>query len=47
VLVMVLPVLLGDGTRLFEDPGGRNVALEQISVTDLPTGFNVWMRVVR
>lgn len=47
VLVMVLPVLLGDGTRLFDVPGGRNVPLEQVSVTPLPTGFNVWMRVVR
>ena len=45
VLVMVLPVLLGDGTRLFEEPGGRNVALEQISVTPLPNGTNIWMRV--
>jgi len=47
VLVMVLPVFLGGGTRLFEVAGGHNVPLEQISVTDLPTGFNVWMRVIR
>jgi dihydrofolate reductase len=47
VLVMVLPVFLGDGTRLFETAGGHNVALEQIGVTELPTGFNVWMRVTR
>jgi dihydrofolate reductase len=47
VLVMVLPVFLGDGTPLFDVPGGRNVPLEQISVTQLPTGFNVWMRVVQ
>lgn len=46
ILVMVLPVFLGDGTRLFDHPGGRNVALEQISVTQLPTGINIWMRVV-
>lgn len=47
VLVMVLPVLLGDGTRLFEVDGGRNVPLEPMSVTQLPTGVNVWMRVIR
>ena len=47
VLVMVLPVLLGDGTRLFDVAGGQNVALEQISVTPLPTGVNLWMRVAR
>ena len=46
VLVLVLPVLLGDGTRLFDVAGGRNVPLEQISLTPLPTGFNVWLRVV-
>ena len=45
VLVMILPVFLGDGTRLFEHPGGRRVALERISVTELPTGVNIWMRV--
>jgi dihydrofolate reductase len=45
ILVMVLPVLLGDGTRLFDVTGGRNVPLEQISLTPLPTGFNVWLRV--
>lgn len=47
VLVMVLPVLLGDGTRLFDVPGGRNVALETISVTQAPAGINVWTRVAR
>lgn len=46
VLVMILPVFLGDGTALFDHPGGRNVPLEQISLTPLPTGFNVWMRVI-
>jgi len=47
VLVAVLPVLLGDGTRLFDVPGGRTVPLETLSVTPAPVGFNVRMRVVR
>jgi dihydrofolate reductase len=47
ILVMILPVLLGDGTRLFDVPGGRNVALEQVSVTEVPSGVDVWMRVIR
>lgn len=47
VLVTVLPVLLGDGTRLFEVEGGRSVALEQVSVDEVPTGVDLWMRVVR
>ena len=47
VLVAVLPVLLGDGTRLFEVEGGRSVPLEQITVDEVPTGVDLWMRVVR
>ncbi|NUR85510.1 MAG: dihydrofolate reductase [Nonomuraea sp.] len=30
ILVFVVPVLLGDGVRLFDHPGGANVALERI-----------------
>ena len=45
VLVSVLPVLLGDGTRLFERPGGKAVRLEQISVTHTPQVTNLWYRV--
>jgi dihydrofolate reductase len=30
ILVYVAPVLLGDGTRLFERPGGDNVKLERL-----------------
>jgi dihydrofolate reductase len=45
ILVMVLPVLLGDGTRLFDTPGGHNVPLEPLHVTELPTGTNLWFRV--
>ncbi|MGZ5396691.1 MAG: dihydrofolate reductase family protein [Mycobacterium sp.] len=33
VVVCVLPVLVGDGTRLFDHPGGHLVRLEQLSVT--------------
>jgi len=44
VLVFVAPVLLGDGTRLYDQPGGSQVALEQI----LPgrTRNGLWFRVV-
>jgi dihydrofolate reductase len=47
VLAIIVPVLLGDGTRLFDHPGGRRVALEPISVTPLAHATNVWTRVVR
>jgi dihydrofolate reductase len=44
VLVIVAPVLLGDGTRLFEQPGGTNVALERIGARDASV---LWYRVRR
>lgn len=47
VLVAIAPVLIGDGVRLFERPGGTNVKLEQVSVTHTPGVTNLWLRVVR
>jgi len=47
VLVCVAPVLLGDGTRLFDHPGGTKVRLERISVTTADLATNILMRVVR
>jgi len=44
VLVIVAPVLLGDGTRLFEHAGGTNVPLEPLHPDD--TGpLRLWFRV--
>ncbi|MDT5324951.1 MAG: hypothetical protein QOF25_2103, partial [Mycobacterium sp.] len=47
ILVYIVPVLLGDGVRLFDRKGGADVKLEQISVTQAPQGINVWLRVMR
>ena len=47
VLAIIAPVLLGDGTRLFQHPGGRQVELERLSVDTVPHATNVWMRVLR
>ena len=47
VLVHVAPVLLGDGVRLFDRPGGTNVKLERISLTDSPQVTNLCFRVVK
>ena len=47
VLAIIAPVLLGDGTRLFQHPGGSRVRLERISVETVPHATNVWMRVLR
>jgi dihydrofolate reductase len=46
VLVCVVPLLLGDGVRMFEHPGGSTVKLERISLTDAPPSTNIWMRVI-
>ncbi|GAA2636828.1 dihydrofolate reductase family protein [Dactylosporangium fulvum] len=47
VLVCIAPVLLGDGVRLFDRPGGTPVPLERISVSHTPLATNIWYRVVR
>jgi dihydrofolate reductase len=45
IFVSVAPVLLGDGVRLFDRPGGANVKLERIEVTTAPGATNLWLRV--
>jgi dihydrofolate reductase len=47
ILVLIAPVLLGDGIRLFDRPGGTNVKLERISLTQAPQATNLWYRVAR
>ncbi|TXK34898.1 dihydrofolate reductase family protein [Nonomuraea sp. C10] len=46
VLVCVAPVMLGDGVRLFDHPGGTNVKLERLGVTQVPQATNLWFRVL-
>ena len=40
-------ILLGDGVRLFDRAGGAKIALERISLTQVPHATNLWLRVVR
>ena len=47
VLVYVEPILLGDGVRLFEHPGGSEVELERIAVEVEPVATHLWFRVLR
>ncbi|MCU1677997.1 MAG: hypothetical protein JWM93_2755 [Frankiales bacterium] len=47
VLVCIAPVLLGDGVRLFDEPGGDNVQLERIALSAVPSATNLWFRVLR
>ena len=46
VLVSIAPVLLGDGTRLFDHPGGTHVRLEPIRVEQIPLATFLRYRVV-
>ena len=47
VLVYVEPILLGDGVRLFDHPGGAEVVLERIGVEVEPAATHLWFRVAR
>jgi dihydrofolate reductase len=47
ILVLIAPVMLGDGVRLFDHPGGTNVKLERVSLTHTPQATNLWFRVTR
>jgi dihydrofolate reductase len=47
ILVLVAPVLLGDGTRLFDWPGGRSVDLVRRHVSGPPGVVNLWYDVAR
>ena len=47
ILVFIAPVLLGDGTRLFDRPGGARVGLERTRVSQAPLATAVWYRVPR
>jgi dihydrofolate reductase len=46
VMVCVAPVLLGDGVRLFDRPGGSKVRLERLRLTHAPQATNIWFRVL-
>lgn len=47
ILVFIAPVLLGDGTRLFDHPGGTEVTLERLHLSSGPRTTHLWLRVVR
>jgi dihydrofolate reductase len=47
IVVFIAPVLLGDGVRMFDHPGGMNVKLERLSLTHAPQATNLRLRVVR
>lgn len=47
IVVFIAPILLGDGVRMFNRPGGTNIKLERISLTSTPKATNLWFRVVK
>ena len=47
VLVTVVPVLLGGGTRLFDAPALGPVRLGRLQVDEAADGTNLWFRVLR
>lgn len=47
ILVCIAPVLLGDGVRMFDVPGGATVKLERLNLTHAPNATNIWLRVLR
>jgi dihydrofolate reductase len=46
IFVCVVPVLLGDGIRLYDRPGGADRRLERLSLSGAPAATNLWFRVV-
>ena len=47
IFVFIAPVLLGDGVRLFDHPGGNKVRLERVDLTQAPQMTGLRLRVVR
>lgn len=45
--MFIVPVLLGDGTRLFEHPGGTNIKLERLRMTAARRMTSLRLRVLR
>lgn len=47
ILVLIAPIMLGDGVRLFDHPGGSTARLERLHLSEVPQATNLWFRVVR
>ena len=45
--IHLIPILLGDGIRLFDDPDGNQIELERTSVTESPEVTHFRFRVVK
>jgi dihydrofolate reductase len=47
IQIRLMPVLLGEGLRLFEHLGTERIELEQTRVTEFPTRTDIRFRVVQ
>ncbi|MFI7597473.1 dihydrofolate reductase family protein [Actinoplanes sp. NPDC049681] len=47
ILVGVAPIMLGAGTRLYDQEGGTSVKLERIRSAEVPHSSDLWFRVLR
>jgi dihydrofolate reductase len=47
ISIHLVPVLLGDGTRMFEHLGGEHVQLETTSVIETPAAIHLGFRIVK
>ncbi len=47
ISIHLVPVLLGDGTRMFEHLGGEQVQLETTSVIETPAAIHLGFRVIQ
>jgi dihydrofolate reductase len=47
LLIHVVPVLFGDGVRLFDQPEGEHIALEPLEVIQTPEAVHLRLRVVK
>jgi dihydrofolate reductase len=47
ILTFIAPVLLGDGVRLFDHPGGTNIKLERFRLSQTPLATTIWLRVLK
>ncbi|TCM46935.1 dihydrofolate reductase family protein [Kribbella sp. VKM Ac-2568] len=44
ILVCIAPVMLGDGVRMFDHPGGRHIKLERLTQSEARLATNLWFR---
>ena len=47
IQIGIIPILLGDGLRFFEHPGGDPIGLERIRVIESPARTDLWFRVIK